>query len=360
MPTAPSYNAHTEGQGVFVDVFTFAHTTANSNRKLYVNVCWSLIPGLTFTSVKYAGVAMTNVGGTVTAANGLKSQVFELVNPALGTNNVVVTTVGGSGDILACYADSFYDCKQSAATVFGTDNASVNPHPQSLTIVADQSVCYLGGNGSLTASTNSTKRSTSPQSQGGAVYTSPAASPGTFTMTVSGTTNNAFVMIAVEPLDPPAVLIVSPNTGTTLGGTSVAITGSGFTGGDSFEFEGVAATSVVIVDPNHATCVTPSVLGATRSVNVTLNGAGTLVNGYTYVKPATVLTPHISIRGIAAFDIYVYSPGDVFTSSTTASFSGTGVTVNSVTFIDVTHLKIRITVASSAAIGLRDLTLTTP
>lgn len=359
MPTAPSFNAETEAQGIFVDVVTFAHTTANANRKLYVTVNWSLNAGLTFTHVKYAGVAMTDVGGTVIASNGIRTKTFELVNPASGVNNVVITTVGGSSDVLACYASSFYDCKQSAATVTGTDNTSGTPHVQSLTIVADQSICYLGGSGCQTAGTNSTKRSTSAQSQNGAVYSSGAASPGSFSMTITDTSANAFVMIAIEPLDPPVVLTVSPNTGTTLGGTSVTITGTGFAGGDSFEFEGVPATSVVILGPSSATAVTPQVLGETRLVDVTLNGAGTLVNGFTYTKPAPLLSPNIVIHGLTV-NLHLESTGDVFTVGTTASFSGTGVQVNSTTRVDNTHLIINVTLAGNATPGTRDLTLTIP
>lgn len=154
---------------------------------------------------------------------------------------------------------------------------------------------------------------------------------------------------------------LAPSSGSTVGGTTVTLTGVGFTAGTpTVTFDGTPATSVVVLDDAHLTCVTPAHVVGTVDVAVTvLANTVILPASFTYVKPDPVLTPPIVIRGYTT-DIDLISLGDVFTNQTVASFSGTGVQVNSTTFLSATHLRINVTLASNATPGTRDLTLTTP
>ena len=81
----------------------------------------------------------------------------------------------------------------------------------------------------------------------------------------------------------PAPTSVSPNYGATAGGTSVTITGSGFWGSTSVEFDGDPATNFAVVDDEHITCDTPAHVAATVDVEV-INPAtsGTKSNGFTF------------------------------------------------------------------------------
>lgn len=65
------------------------------------------------------------------------------------------------------------------------------------------------------------------------------------------------------------------------------ITGTGFGDGATVTFGGTAATSVVVVDSTHITCLTPAHALGLVDVKVTnIDGLfGTLTNGYRYVTP---------------------------------------------------------------------------
>jgi hypothetical protein len=68
---------------------------------------------------------------------------------------------------------------------------------------------------------------------------------------------------------PPAVTGVSPNTGTTAGGTPVTISGTSFTGATAVTFGGTAATAVVVVNANTITATSPAKAASTVDVRVT-------------------------------------------------------------------------------------------
>jgi hypothetical protein len=91
----------------------------------------------------------------------------------------------------------------------------------------------------------------------------------------------------------PCVLSLTPKSGPAGGGTTVTITGSGFTGATAVKFGTAAATSVVI--NGTGTSLTARAPAGTGTVNVTVTTpAGTSPTGpvarYTYVPPPTVTT----------------------------------------------------------------------
>ncbi len=65
----------------------------------------------------------------------------------------------------------------------------------------------------------------------------------------------------------PTVSAITPNTGSTLGGTAITnLAGTGFQTGCTVKIGGAAATSVVRVSATKITCVTPA--GAAGAKNV--------------------------------------------------------------------------------------------
>ena len=76
---------------------------------------------------------------------------------------------------------------------------------------------------------------------------------------------------------------VSPNSGSTTGGTAVTITGTNFAAGATVTFGGTAATNVVVVSGTQITATTPAHAAGAVTVTVTVNGqSGSLSNGFTY------------------------------------------------------------------------------
>jgi hypothetical protein len=80
------------------------------------------------------------------------------------------------------------------------------------------------------------------------------------------------------------VTSIAAPSGSTTGGTSVTITGTGFVAGATVTIGGQPCTNVVVVSATSITCTTPA--GATGAKDVVVTNpdtqAGTLTGGYTY------------------------------------------------------------------------------
>ena len=92
----------------------------------------------------------------------------------------------------------------------------------------------------------------------------------------------------LEPLTVPSVMSVSPGSGTTPGGQSLAIGGSGFQADATVQIGGRAAASVVVASATSLMCVTPAHPPGSVGVSVTNPGnqASTTNGAFTYVEPA--------------------------------------------------------------------------
>ncbi|HET7213288.1 MAG TPA: IPT/TIG domain-containing protein [Terriglobia bacterium] len=116
--------------------------------------------------------------------------------------------------------------------------------------------------------------------------TTPAHAAGAVTVAVtntggqSGTLPNGFTYVSPTP----TVSSVSPNSGSTNGGTSVTITGTNFAAGATVTFGGTAASSVSVRSSTSIIATTPA--HAAGAVNVVVTNTGgpsaTLTNGFNY------------------------------------------------------------------------------
>jgi len=89
----------------------------------------------------------------------------------------------------------------------------------------------------------------------------------------------------------PGILSVTPNMGSTLGGTNVTISGSNFRPGVIVLFGSkVPATNIVVNGPTSISCTTIAHPAGAVTVTVTNpdGQSASLVNGYTYVNPLLV------------------------------------------------------------------------
>ncbi len=158
--------------------------------------------------------------------------------------------------------------------------------------------------------------------------TTPAGSAGAVTVTVTnpsgqaGSLANGFTYIGQ-----PTVSSVSPNSGTTAGGTAVTITGTNFAAGATVTFGGTAATNVVVVNSTSITATTPAGSGGGVTVTVTnpSGQAGSLANGFTYIGQPTVsgVSP---TSGTTAGGTAVTITGTNFAAGATVTFGGTAAT----------------------------------
>lgn len=140
----------------------------------------------------------------------------------------------------------------------------------------------------------------------------------------------------------PTITSLSPNTGSTAGGTSVTVTGTNFGTGAAVTFGTAAATNVVVVNSTTITATTPPGSAGAVTVTVTLNGqSGSLANGFTYVAPPTVtrVSPN---TGTTAGGTSVTITGTNFAAGATVSFGSAAASnvsvVNSTTITATTPI----------------------
>jgi len=88
----------------------------------------------------------------------------------------------------------------------------------------------------------------------------------------------------------PTVTSVTPNSGTSGGGTPVTITGTNFAAGATVTFGGTPATNVVVVSSTKITATTPAHAAGPVDVVVTNTDgqSGTLPSGFTYTTSVTI------------------------------------------------------------------------
>ncbi len=197
---AIAFDSASGAQGAFVNTVTWSHTCTGADLKLFVDMSYSLVPGMLTTSVTYNGVAMTVLGSTITAPNGVKTVKYYLQNPATGAHNIVLTT-DNTGDILDCNATSYTGTDTSTApNLIATDIANATPTTTTGTTTVNKAWTILLGNGGQTAGAGATKRGTS-HSQNGNIYDSNALiSPaGSYSMTTSDVSNHAWEMYEFGP-----------------------------------------------------------------------------------------------------------------------------------------------------------------
>ena len=132
----------------------------------------------------------------------------------------------------------------------------------------------------------------------------------------------------------------APNSGSDAGGTTVTLSGSGFTSSASVYFGGIAAQSVSVVSSTKLQAVTPAHASGTVSVAVTQsphNQSTTLASGFTFTSSTTLSVSGASpAQGSTSGGTAVTLTGKGFQAGATVRFGGspsTAVTVASSTQI---------------------------
>jgi hypothetical protein len=158
----------------------------------------------------------------------------------------------------------------------------------------------------------------------------------------------------------PSIADVSPNTGPTAGGTSVEITGSGFTGTEKVSFGSVLATNVVVVSDNEVTATSPA---GTNTVDVVVENAlgsstKTSADKFTYAAPAapTITSVSPSNQG-GGTPVLTTITGTGFSGATALAYqNGTGSVSGAFAVISDTEIQCT---PSASFLGVYDIRITT-
>jgi hypothetical protein len=180
----------------------------------------------------------------------------------------------------------------------------------------------------------------------------------TATATGSNGSRDALTFVVVQPdaIAAPittTITSVSPAFGPAAGGTSVTITGSGFTGASGVAFGSTPATTFHVVSNTSITATSPAGTG-TVDVSVTTpsgSSSPTATDQFTYGPAVTSISP---TTGPPAGSTSVTITGSGFTSATAVNFGGTAAQSFA---INATN---SITAVSPAGLGTVDITVTTP
>ncbi len=360
-PTEITADSPPGGGVVDVQVTSDGGPSATTPADQFTFVGLPTVSGITPTEGPEAGGTTVTITGTGFAANStvsfgpnqassvnfLSATQITAVSPAgTGTVDVQVSTTGGTSDQV------------------GADQFTYVPAPTVTGIAPTQGPTSGGTTVDITG-TGFTPTST--VSFGGTagtnfVYVSPtevtAVSPagiGTVDVTVTAVGGSTTTSPADQftYLAPPTVTGITPKYGPKAGGTTVTITGTGFTPTSTVSFGGTAGTSVTYISPTQITAVSPAGTG-TVDVQVTTLGVESAASSsdlFTYVV-APVVSSISPMQGPTAGGTKVTITGTGFTPTSTVSFGGTAGT----NFVYVSPTEV--TAVSPAGTGTVDVQVT--
>ena len=199
---------------------------------------------------------------------------------------------------------------------------------------------------SFTASSATQVTATTPTHAAGAVDVVVTTSGGTATSTAGFT--------FVAPM--PTIASVAPSSGSTLGGTTVTITGTNLTGASAATFGGTPATSVTVISAAQVRLTTPAHgAGAVDVAVTTPGGTATKTTAFTFVVPMPTLASVAPTSGSTLGGTVVTITGTNLTGASAVTFGGTAAasfTVDSATQVTAT--------TPAHAAGAVNVAVTTP
>ena len=288
------------------------------------------------TTVVITGTGFVNGGSlvkfgvnpaTASTVNSATQIVATAPAGTVGAANVTVTTVGGTsasgpGNVYTYYAPPTIAAAFSPGSIGTTGSATLtitltnpagNPGTISgvgftaskssnqLTLANPATTC--GGTATVNASSISLSGGTIAAGASCTVTASATSTvagsysitPGQATSTTPALVGANGAMAPLTVLPQPTVTGVSPNQGTTIGGTAITIDGTNFTTGSTVTVGGAAATNVAFVNATQLTATTPAGTAGAASVQVTSAGGTSTTNGtFTYVTPPTATAQSVT------------------------------------------------------------------
>ncbi len=207
------------------------------------------------------------------------------------------------------------------------------------TLAGNTNTHYIGGRGSTTEDSLAQ------------IYSFVAAS------TVFGTNDRLRLVVDGADL---TIASTSVSNGTTNGGTTVVITGTGFYGINTVSFGGVNAASFTVDSPTQITAVTASTtaVGAVGDIVVSSPiDSATSTNGWTYWPPMSFTSIDVS-TGLNSGGTTVVVTGSGFYAVSSVTFGGTAVA--SYTVDSATQITVSTGVSSVTAPTLGNVVVTSP
>lgn len=189
---------------------SFAHTTSGGNRLLLVGISINNDNFETVNSVAYGGIPLTFVGAE-THQDDARVEIWQLVNPPLGTSNVTVTFSADLKQYAVVSAISFNDVDQTNPLSTFTGNHATN-NAASITVPSADNNLVLGvfsceTCGDVTGQTPAVERWNVSVGRGktiGVGFTQPGQNGQvSFEASLSSRDHWAFAAVSIRPADSP-------------------------------------------------------------------------------------------------------------------------------------------------------------
>lgn len=345
---------------VTVAVTTSGGTASSANAYTY-NSSAPIINSISPTS-GLAGTAVTLNGSNLQGATQVtfgNNPVTTGISYNTGGTQAYVTAPTGSGVVSVSITTPSGSYTLPNAYSYQTIPNATSISPSSGPVAGGQSVT-IGGSNLGTTGTTSVKFGTLPatnvtvnSNSTQITATTPAGVTGSVNVsvtTLSGTSTNTLTYTYTLI---PTLTSVSPETGSTSGGTTVTLTGTNFISGSTVKFGTNLATNVTITDSSHITCKTPAGSGTVNVTVTTSGGSATLTNAFTYGASPTIssLSP---TSGKTAGNETVIITGSNFTGATAVNFGSAAAS-----FVINSSSQITATTPTNSA-GNVSVTVTTP
>ena len=276
------------------------------------------------TSVTITGAGFT--GTTEVSFGGIHAMSFTIVSD---TEISAVTPANESGAASVSVTTAYSSATKSSAFVYKA--------APSITYVGPNIGSTTGGTAVTITGTNFT--GTSAVTFGSApaasfvavsdteisVFT-PAGFPGPTDVSVTaiGGTGTGLGVYTYVPA--PTITSVSPNIGPLAGGTSVTLTGTGFTGTSAVAFGGVSAITFTVNSDTQITAVTPANSAGLVNVSVTTaGGTGTLASSFTYGSTPSIASISPNVGPLTGGTLVTIN-GSGFTGTSAVTFGSTSAT----------------------------------
>lgn len=310
--------------------------------------------------VSGAGVTV----GAITVANPTSLTADFVIDPlaATGDREVAVRTLGGIS------VPKTFTVRLAAPTLTViTPNVGVRGRTSAVTLTGTDFVpggTTVAVSGSGITVSGVTVTSSTTLTANFAVATDAAIGDRTVTVTtVSGTSGTR--TFTVNP-QTPTLSSVSPSSGVQGTTVSVTLTGTHFlTGATTVAVSGadVTVSNVNVVSTTSLTAdfaISSSAALGARTVTVTTSGGTSGTESFTVNPPPPTLSAISPTAGVQGTTVAVTLTGTNFiTGATTVAVSGSNVTVSNVSVSSGTSLTADFAIASGAALGDRNVTVTT-
>ena len=308
-----------------------AYTTAQTAGDLNVVVVGWNDTTATVQSVKDSAGNTYSLAIGPTSGTALRQSIYYAPNILAGSNTVTVTFSQA-----AAYPDvrvlEYRGVNAVDVTAGAVGNSTAANSGAATTTVASELVFGADMVQTTTASAGSGFTSRVITAQDGDIaedkaVTATGSNSATATLSSAGPWVMQMVTFFALSGPAPTVASVSPNSGTTAGGTAVTITGANFATGATVMFGSAAASSLVVVSGTQITATTPAGTAGAALVTVSNPGgqSGALAGGFTYIAPPTVTSVSPN-NGPVAGGTAVTITGTNFASGATVTLGGTAAT----------------------------------